>query len=130
MGDAKNNVSCETIVLEVFGGEKLYLLLSSFLSLLSSTFGFSFCLLGFSLLHSPLSLSLLFLSLLHLFSIQHSIGKVISFFLIMRVLRMACWEKEEDERREVERKACCFCFGFLLVGSFCWANIVGFAKIG
>ena len=65
MGDAKNNVSCETIILEVFGGEKLYLLLSSFLSLLSSTFGFCFCLLGFSLLHSPLSLSLLFLSLLH-----------------------------------------------------------------
>lgn len=43
---------------------------------------------------------------------------------------MACWENEEDERREVERKVCCFCFGFLLVSFFCWANIVGFAKIG
>lgn len=97
-----------------------------FLSLLSSTFGFSFCLLEFSLLHSPLSLSLLFLSLLHLFFYSAFDWQSYIFFLNNESVdngllgKWGRWEEGGWKKGLLLLFWLSFSW-FLLLGEYCWA---------
>ena len=105
----------------------------AFFFFILSFFYFWFQFLSFGVFSSPFSSFFKFIVFVFAsfyFSIQHSIGKVISFFLIMRVLRMACWENGGNERMKVEGKGFRFCSCFSCSLFLLWGEWSGAAMPG